>query len=99
MLHLAGDTSLLSVRGVRRTNIEGTLALANRMRRAATGPIPSCRHGLHLRCTRRVWSAKWIIPTQMSSTLSEYMRVQAECELLLESGFSICLWSLHGLPW
>src|SRR5262245_9062755 len=34
VLHVAGNTSLRSVRGVRQTNIDGTLALAKRMQQA-----------------------------------------------------------------
>ena len=89
MLHLAGDTSLLSVRGVRRTNIEGTLALANRMRRA-----PRLVRFLHVgtayicgcdppRLVREV-----DYPQADVQHIVEYTRSKAECELLLESGFS-----------
>jgi nucleoside-diphosphate-sugar epimerase/glutathionylspermidine synthase len=85
VLHLAGKTSLRSVHGVRRTNIDGTLALANRMRRA-----PRLVRFLHVG-TAYICGAQPPplvceddYPRPDVRHLVEYTRSKAECELLLE---------------
>jgi nucleoside-diphosphate-sugar epimerase/glutathionylspermidine synthase len=85
VLHLAGHTSLRSVRGVRQTNIAGTLVLANRMRRAprlerflyvgtayicGVQPPPLVREDDY--------------PRPDACHCVEYTRSKAECELRLE---------------
>jgi nucleoside-diphosphate-sugar epimerase len=84
VLHIAGNTSLRSVQGARRTNVDGTLALARRMLQAPRlerflyvgtayicGDQPSavvCEDDFPKPCVRH---------------LVEYTRSKAECELLL----------------
>jgi nucleoside-diphosphate-sugar epimerase len=85
VLHLAANTSLRSVRGARHTNILGTLALAQRLRRA-----PRLVRFLHV-------GTAYICGTQPPRLvreddyprpdvhhLVEYTRSKAEAELLLE---------------
>jgi nucleoside-diphosphate-sugar epimerase len=85
VLHLAGHTSLRSVRGVRQTNIAGTLALANRMRR-----VPRLERFLYV-------GTAYICGVQPPPLVREddyprpnvchcveYTRTKAECELRLE---------------
>jgi nucleoside-diphosphate-sugar epimerase len=89
VLHAAGDTSLRSVRRGRNTNVTGTLALADRMRRAprlerfvhvgtayvcVDGPPPLVREDDY--------------PRPDVCHLVEYTRSKAECELLLERDFA-----------
>lgn len=84
VLHIAGHTSLRSVRGVRRANIDGTLALANRVRRA-----PRLKRFLHVgtayicgdRPPRLVCEDDF--PRPHVRHLVEYTRSKAECEELL----------------
>ena len=89
VLHLAGDTSLLSVRGVKRTNIDGTLALVNRMRR-----VPRLVRFLHVGtayiCGRQPPSLVREVdyPRANVQHIVEYTRSKAECELLLKQGYS-----------
>lgn len=86
VLHVAGNTSLRSVKGVRRVNVEGTLALANRMHRA-----PRLARFLHVGTAyicgdqppRLVCEDDY--PRANVRHLVEYIRTKAECEQLLES--------------
>jgi nucleoside-diphosphate-sugar epimerase len=84
-LHLAANTSFRSVRGVRRTNLDGTLGLAQRLRRA-----PRLARFLYV-------STAYICGADAPSVVreddsprpgvrhcAEYTRSKAECELLLE---------------
>jgi nucleoside-diphosphate-sugar epimerase len=85
VLHLAANTSLRSVRGVRRTNIEGTLNLARRMARA-----PNLVRFLHVGTAyicgaqppRLVREEDY--PRADVRHLVEYTRSKAECEQFLE---------------
>jgi nucleoside-diphosphate-sugar epimerase len=85
VLHLAANTSFRSVRGVRRTNVLGALALAHRMRRDR-----ALERFVHV-------STAWVCgrspssvvreedaPTLETEHLVEYTSSKAECELLLE---------------
>ncbi len=85
VLHLAANTSFLSVRGVRHTNILGTLTLAHRMRRVA-----GLRRFLHV-STAYICGAhapplvhEDDHPRPDARHLAEYTASKAETELLLE---------------
>jgi nucleoside-diphosphate-sugar epimerase len=86
VLHLASNTSFRSVRGVRRVNIFGTLALAHRLRR-----VPALQRFLHVstaylcgaRATRVVHEDDF--PRPDARHLVEYTASKAECEMLLEA--------------
>jgi nucleoside-diphosphate-sugar epimerase len=85
ILHLAANTSFRSVRGVRTTNVEGTLALAQRMRRAP-GLVRFLHVGTAFICgahpPRVVHEDDY--PRPEAHHLVEYTRSKAEAELLLE---------------
>jgi nucleoside-diphosphate-sugar epimerase len=84
VLHLAANTSFRSVRGVRHTNILGTLTLAHRMRRA-----PRLRRFLYVGTSYICGdSAPRIVreddyPRPDVRHLVEYTSSKAECEMLL----------------
>jgi nucleoside-diphosphate-sugar epimerase len=85
VLHLAANTSLRSVRGVRHTNLLGTLTLAHRMRRA-----PALQRFLHVG-TAFICGAgaphtvhEDDYPRAGVRHLVEYTSSKAEAELLLE---------------
>jgi nucleoside-diphosphate-sugar epimerase len=85
VLHLAANTSFCSVRGVRHTNILGTLMLAHRMRR-----VPGLARFLHVGTAficgadppRVVCEDDY--PRPGVRHLAEYTASKAEAELLLE---------------
>jgi nucleoside-diphosphate-sugar epimerase len=85
VLHLAANTSLRSVRGVRHTNILGTLALAHRMRR-----VPRLVRFLYVGTAyvcgasppRAVREDDY--PRPDIRHLVEYTSSKAECDMLLE---------------
>lgn len=85
VLHLAANTSFRSVRGVRHTNIVGTLALAHRMRR-----VRGLRRFLYVGTAYICGAnAPSIVheddnPRFDVRHLVEYTASKAECELLLE---------------
>ena len=85
VLHLAANTSFRSVRGVRHTNILGTLALAHRLRRAP-GLVRFLYVGTAYVCgaspPRVVHEDDY--PRPDVRHLVEYTSSKAECELLLE---------------
>jgi nucleoside-diphosphate-sugar epimerase len=85
VLHLAANTSFRSVRGVRHTNILGTLALAHRMRRL-TGLVRFLYVGTAYICgampPRVVHEDDY--PRPDVRHLVEYTSSKAECEMLLE---------------
>jgi nucleoside-diphosphate-sugar epimerase len=85
VLHLAANTSFRSVRGVRHTNILGTLALAHRMRRVP-GLVRFLYVGTAYVCgdspPRVVREDDY--PRPDVRHLVEYTSSKAECELLLE---------------
>jgi nucleoside-diphosphate-sugar epimerase/glutathionylspermidine synthase len=89
VLHLAGSTSLLSVRGVRQTNVEGTLALASRLRQ-----MPRLDRFLHVGTAYICGSKPPALvresdyPQTNVQHVVEYTRSKAECELLLKRDFS-----------
>ncbi|HWG45668.1 MAG TPA: SDR family oxidoreductase [Gemmataceae bacterium] len=84
VLHLASNTSFRSVRGVRHTNILGTLSLAHRLRRA-----PRLQRFLHVSTAylcgddppRIVHEDDY--PRPKLRHLVEYTNSKAECEMLL----------------
>jgi nucleoside-diphosphate-sugar epimerase len=86
VLHLASNTSFRSVRGVRHTNIIGTLTLAHRLRRA-----PRLRRFLHVGTAyicgedppRIVHEDDY--PRMDTRHIVEYTSSKAECELLLRN--------------
>jgi nucleoside-diphosphate-sugar epimerase len=86
VLHLASNTSFRSVRGVRHTNILGTLALAHRMRRA-----PDLRRFLYVGTAYLCGAEPPCVvreddfPRPCLRHLVEYTSSKAECELLLEA--------------
>jgi nucleoside-diphosphate-sugar epimerase len=85
VLHLAANTSFRSVRGVRHTNILGTLALAHRMRRA-----PRLVRFLYVGTAYVCGAAPPRVvhednyPRPDVRHLVEYTSSKAECEMLLE---------------
>src|SRR5262249_20415268 len=85
VLHLAANTSFRSVRGVRHTNIDGTLALAHRMR-GAPGLVRFLHVGTAYLCgadpPRVVPEDDY--PRPGIRHLAEYTSSKAECEMLLE---------------
>jgi nucleoside-diphosphate-sugar epimerase len=85
VLHLAANTSFISVRGVRRTNIDGTLALARRIRRAP-GMVRFLHVGTAYVCGAEpppvVYEDDY--PRPGVRHLVEYTASKAECEMLLE---------------
>lgn len=86
VLHLASNTNFRSIRGVRHTNILGTLALAHRMRR-----IPGLQRFLYVgtayicgdNSERIVYEDMY--PRLRARHFTEYTASKAECEMLLES--------------
>lgn len=86
VLHLASNTSFRSVRGVRHTNILGTLALAHRLRRA-----PGLRRFLYVGTAYLCGAEPPCVvreddfPRPCLRHLVEYTSSKAECELLLEA--------------
>jgi nucleoside-diphosphate-sugar epimerase len=86
VLHLAANTSFRSVRGVRHTNILGTLTLAHRMRR-----VPGLKRFLYvgtaLICGAdpRPIVSEDDYPRFGVRHLVEYTASKAECEMLLEN--------------
>ena len=86
VLHLAANTSLCSVRGVRQTNILGTMTLLHRLRRAA-----NLRRVLHVStahiCGKNprpvVYEDEF--PSWDVEHVVEYTRSKAECEFLIEN--------------
>jgi nucleoside-diphosphate-sugar epimerase len=86
VLHLASNTSFRSVRGVRHTNILGSLALAHRMRRA-----PGLRRFLYVGTAYLCGAEPPCVvreddfPRPCLRHLVEYTSSKAECELLLEA--------------
>jgi nucleoside-diphosphate-sugar epimerase len=85
VLHLAANTSLGSSRSVRQTNLDGTVALAQRMRRA-----PRLERFLYVSTAYLCGpDARPVVreddyPRPGIRHLAEYTRSKAECELLLE---------------
>jgi nucleoside-diphosphate-sugar epimerase len=86
VLHLAANTNFRSIRGVRHTNILGTLALAHRMRRVANlqrflyvGTAYICGEN-----SERVIRED-MYPRFRAKHFTEYTASKAECEMLLES--------------
>jgi nucleoside-diphosphate-sugar epimerase len=86
VLHLAANTNFRSIRGVRHTNILGTLALAHRMRRAANlqrflyvGTAYICGENSE----RVIREDRY--PRLRARHFTEYTASKAECEMLLES--------------
>jgi nucleoside-diphosphate-sugar epimerase len=85
VLHLASNTSFRSVRGVRHTNILGTMALAHRMRRVP-GLLRFLYVGTAYICgadSERVVRED-DFPHVGARHLVEYTSSKAECEMLLE---------------
>jgi nucleoside-diphosphate-sugar epimerase len=86
VLHLASNTSFRSVRGVRQTNILGTLTLAHRMRR-----VPGLKRFLYVGTAYSCGTLGGRIvhedesPRLSARHLVEYTSSKAECEMLLES--------------
>jgi nucleoside-diphosphate-sugar epimerase len=85
VLHLAANTSFRSVRAVRQVNVEGTMALAHRMKQ-----VPSLRRFLHVGTAyicgpfpRQVVHED-DYPRSDVRHLVEYTASKAECEVLLE---------------
>ena len=100
VLHLASNTNLRSVRGVRHTNILGTLALAHRMRRAPrlerflyVGTAYICGDG-----PERVVRED-MYPRLRARHFTEYTASKAECELLWNAPPRSCRWSWPGRRW
>ena len=86
VLHLASNTNFRSVRGVRHTNILGTLALAHRMRRSTklqrfvyVGTSYICGEN-----SERVVHED-MFPRLQARHFTEYTASKAECEMLLET--------------
>jgi nucleoside-diphosphate-sugar epimerase len=85
VLHLAGDTSLRSVSGVRETNVQGTLNLATRLQR--TGTLVRFLHvGTAFICGANAPSIvhEDDYPRPDVQHLVEYTRSKAQAEMLLE---------------
>ena len=89
VVHLAGDTSLRSVRRVKRTNIDGTLALANRMRQAPR-LIRFLQVSTAYICGQQPPSLvrEQDYPQANVEHIVEYTRSKAECELILKRDYS-----------
>jgi nucleoside-diphosphate-sugar epimerase len=86
VLHLASNTSFRSVRGVRHTNIFGSLALAHRLRRAAALQrflYVSTAYLCGAEAPRVVHEDDF--PRPRLRHLVEYTASKAECEMLLEA--------------
>jgi nucleoside-diphosphate-sugar epimerase len=86
VLHLASNTNFRSVRGVRHTNILGTLALAHRMRHA-----PKLQRFVYVGTSyvcgdnsQRVVHED-MFPRLNARHFTEYTASKAECEMLLET--------------
>jgi len=86
VLHLASNTSFRSVRGVRHTNILGTMTLAHRMRRVA-----GLKRFLYVGTAYICGDLPQRIATEDDAPrpgirhLVEYTSSKAECEMLLEN--------------
>jgi nucleoside-diphosphate-sugar epimerase len=86
VLHLASNTSFRSVRGVRHTNILGTMTLAHRLRRVA-----GLRRFLYVGTAYSCGDAGGRIvheddsPRYGARHIVEYTSSKAECEMLLEN--------------
>jgi nucleoside-diphosphate-sugar epimerase len=88
VLHIAGETSFRSSRRAQQTNVTGTLALAERMRKVP-GLVRFVHVGTAYICGARppplVHETDY--PRAGVSHLVEYTRSKAECELRLERDF------------
>lgn len=86
VLHLASNTNLRAVRGVRHTNLFGGLILAHRMRR-----VPGLRRYIHVGTAYICGENQHRVVTEMmyprvrARHFTEYTSSKAECELLLQS--------------
>lgn len=86
VLHLAANTNFRSIRGVRHTNILGTLALAHRMRR-----VPNLQRFVYVGTSYVCGDNSEPVvhedsyPRLRARHFTEYTASKAECEMLLES--------------